>query len=345
MAGAADSGRDARDAFLEEARGHVRYLAVDADPGTFLIATADRQMGRHLFLKRARPEFRVLDRAVRAIEFLLGGDAIEGRVFVDVGANIGTSSIAALVKHRFASAIACEPEEQMHRLLRANLALNGLDDRVQPLRLAVSNEAGRASLRVTEDRSATTTLLTHPPDVDEARLDIAARRLEDPGLELAEVVLEEVDVATLDDLATAGVIDPDRVGLLWIDAEGHDGHVLAGATRMTERGVPTVFEFHPEGLDAAGGRQLVHEVAESSYTHLVDVRRREPGEPRFRLRPVSELSALADRLLGSSTAVSHTDVLLLRLDETQAALGAELPERLAGARDRKAEPNSRRIPG
>jgi hypothetical protein len=126
--------------------------------------------------------------------------------------------------------------------------------------------------------------------------------------------------------------------MLWIDAEGHEGHILGGATALTEAGVPIVFEFEPANLDLRGGGSKVREIAESSYTHFIDVRRPEPDKTlsRFRLHPVDELWAHAERFLDPSTRGRHTDLLMLRLDADQAKRGAKLPE-LMSARHPEAD--------
>jgi hypothetical protein len=107
-------------------------------------------------------------------------------------------------------------------------------------------------------------------------------------------------------------------GVLWIDAEGQEGQILSGAGELTEAGVPVVLEFNPASLDEHGDRGAIHEVAERSYTHFVDVRRRK----RFGLREVAELQDYARELANRS---AFTDVLLLRLEGAQANI--ELPKK------------------
>lgn len=330
--------RDTRFAFFEQARGHTQYLGVETDGGRFMVAAADRGVGRSLFVKRGRPEFRVLRRAVSVVKILIGPEAIAGRPFVDVGANIGTTTIPALVSHSFGSAVACEPDEESYRLLRANLALNGLETHVRALPVAASNRIGRSSFVLTEDRSGESWVATDPEKIAAAEATRAARIAEDPTVvtepqprapdEVSALEVVEVELVTLDHLADDGVIDRDRLGMLWIDAEGHEGHILEGAATLADRGVPIVFEFNPAGLDERGDRGKVHEVADRSYTHFVDVRRPEPdrSQGRFRLRPVGELAKHAERFLDPSQPGHFTDLLLLRLDDEQARLGANLPE-------------------
>jgi len=297
-------------------------------------------VGRSLFLKQARPEFKALARAVATVEILIGEDAVAGRSFVDIGANIGTTTIPALVLHRFGSAVACEPAEDSHRVLVANLALNGLDVHVQPLRVAASNRIGSSSFVVVESLSGASWIALDPVLIQAAE-DVRARRIaEDPTVlddpqprapeEVSAMTVVDVELVTLDRLVETGVIDPDGVGMVWIDAEGHEGHILEGAGALTERGVPIVFEFNPGGLDERGDRGKIHEVAAQCYTHFVDVRRREadPALLRFSLRSVTELPAYADRFLDPSTPGHFTDLLLLRLDRRQVSAAEDLPRRM-----------------
>jgi FkbM family methyltransferase len=311
--------QDARDAFFERAGDFTRYLGAEADGARFVVATRSQKLGRHLFSKQGRPEFGVLRRAVSVLEILIGDDATRGRLFVDVGANIGTSTISALVSHHFGSAVCIEPEHENYLLLRANLALNELDD-VRTIRAAASDRMGRANLVVVGGPPGKTWVALDPQLIRDKEADLAQRVAKDPTVEPREMVVSEVELVTLDRLVESGVLDADDVGMLWIDVEGHEGHVLGGASALVALGVPIVFEFDPDALERRGDRDTVYEVAERSYTHFVDLRRRnaDPNEPRFQLHPVAELSGLADRFLDQSLPARYTDLLLLRLSPHEA---------------------------
>jgi FkbM family methyltransferase len=108
----------------------------------------------------------------------------------------------------------------------ANVALNGLVDRVRPLRVAVSNGAGRAQLAVLKGRMGASWIAV---DRDKIRKAQAARA------EPAEIGVVDVETVTLDGLTDAGLIDRERLGMVWIDVEGHEGHVLEGAGTLAER--------------------------------------------------------------------------------------------------------------
>ena len=47
----------------------------------------------------------------------------------------------------------------------------------------------------------------------------------------------------MDELAADGVFDPASVGMLWLDVEGHEVHVLAGASTVLAHSPPLVMEL------------------------------------------------------------------------------------------------------
>src|SRR5205814_2359523 len=127
----------------------------------------------------------------------------------------------ALVSHPFGEALAIEPEPENFLTLRLNVLLNGLEDRTTVIRAAVSNVVGEADLVVDPSESgkhwvAVDRSLAKSPD---ARTHVVA-----------------VPALTLDSLVEAGTLEPERLGMIWIDAQGHEGQILEGAVRSATRG-------------------------------------------------------------------------------------------------------------
>jgi FkbM family methyltransferase len=315
--------------FFDRSRQVASFLGLSTVHGSFVVSTTDPAMGRSLFSKRGRPEFRVLERATAAIAILGGGQIPAGSVFIDVGANIGTSAVSALCSYGFASAIVCEPEPGSRRLLKANLALNGLEDRATVVPDAVSDRAGSAKLVSVEGR-CNSWLAADEETLKSILagagiLAAAMPRMEADGK--AAVIVDEIQITTLDDIVARASIEADEVGLLWVDAEGHEGHVLRGASRLVEAGIPSVFEFDPLGLESRGDRESLHRLVEECYTHFLDLRRQvEPGVARFMLRPITDLRSHAERFMDKSSRGHFTDVLVVRLEHEQSkALGKDFP--------------------
>jgi len=129
-----------------------------------------------------------------------------------------------------------------------------------------------------------------------------------------------VETVTLDQLAETGVIEPERTGLVWMDAEAHEGHILEGARSLLARGTPLVVEWNPVILDRVGDRGKLERAVASEYTHFAGMHRNhDPSEPSFPLQTVDQLPAYAERFLDRTTGLTKTDILVLRLTPDQVA--------------------------
>lgn len=299
------SDLDERTAYFDDAEYYTPYLATAAGDALFLVKTEDKHIGRSLFAKQARGEFLVLGRAVVAVEGLLGPNAIAHRTFLDVGANIGTTTIPAVLSHGFDFAVAIEPEPENVRVLRLNLLMNDLEERVKVLPVAASNEVGRSDLVVNRERGGKHWIATDPSKV---------RRKSS-----AEGTILTVETITLDHLSETGVIEPEDAGLIWIDAEAHEGHILQGASRFLARGTPLVLEWNPVILDRKGDRGKLQEAIAENYTHFAGMHRNpNPRQVSFPLQTVDRLPAYGERFLDRSNMLTKTDILVLRLETRQA---------------------------
>lgn len=256
--------QEQRRRFFNGASRHTGFVAVEAEGLTFLVSTADEAPGGRFFRTRSRQEFPVLARACERID--------PGGVFVDVGANVGTTTLAAL--ERFDRAIAVEAEPRNAALLRANAALNRLEDRVTVVEAACSSTHGEVELRLSRG---------HHGGHAVGRPKAGEESLRVPAITLDELV------------ANAGVAPAD-VGLVWMDVGGHEEEVLRGGASLLAARVPVVAEIRPK--TATGIERLLA----GRYTRAVDLR----TDTEL---PLVELSAYLDRL-GADGSRKFTDVLI-----------------------------------
>ena len=267
---------DRRERFFEEARALTPYIAVSLGEQLFFIRTDDGGVGKGIFLKGWRKDMAVLDGALASIAEY-GLSLPDEPVFVDVGANIGTTTVTALRRHRFASGVAIEPVPENFRVLRINLAANEIEDRVQALAAAVSDREGEVLFDVSRSNSG-----GHRVAAEDAQETVT------------------VPAVTLDGLVARGAIDPERVGLLWMDAVGHEGSVIGGASKLIEQGVPIVIGVRRDLRLAPETRDAVIESVAASYTDVVELR-------DFLARhPIGEFGDLVDSFRHT------TDLLLIR---------------------------------
>ncbi len=289
-----------RAAFFASAADQTSAIVADTRWGSFLVDTHDMTVARSLFVKGTRGEMHGLERILLVLEAegLAGG--IDGSTFVDVGANIGTTTIAALVAHPFGRAIAIEPAPDNQRLLRANIALNSLHEQVVVHAAAASDAEGELELVLNAKNSGGHAIASH------------GRKPTRPGAGGGHARVA-VRAVTLDGLVARGELDPGAVGLLWMDVQGFEGHVLAGARSLTSRGIPILLEFHPAMLRATDGLERLLAAATSGYTTFVDSRQMAAGPAVvYDKRPVTELPALLDELAADRT--SFTDLLFMRCE-------------------------------
>jgi FkbM family methyltransferase len=118
-----------------------------------------------------------------------------------------------------------------------NIEANGLVDAVT----VVARAAG--------EREGTATLYLHPRNKGAHAIGAPPS---DDGLDRIEV-----PVVRVEDALTELSVPARHIGLIWIDAEGHEPQIIRGLGRLLEECVPLAFEFAPRRYDAKAKRELV----------------------------------------------------------------------------------------
>jgi FkbM family methyltransferase len=134
-----------------------------------------------------------------------------GDLFVDAGANIGSYTILA-AKVCGAEVLAVEPDPGTMTFLRRNLAVNGIEARVETAQCALGARRGTVRFTVGQDTTNCVTTDTH------------------------EKATREVRVESLDNLLAGR-----KPSLLKLDVEGYEAEVLSGAaTALQEQSLVAV---------------------------------------------------------------------------------------------------------
>jgi len=220
------------------------------------------------------------------------GNPQKGRAVVDVGANIGTSAIPLLTRFGATRVFAFEPDALNFRLLRCNLILNELEGQVTARRAAISDADGEVILEMSAGN-----LGGH-----QIRVEGASAAVEQRGESTWTTV--PVEAVTLDG-ALKGALD--EIGLVWVDTQGHEAQVLAGAQGLLSRRVPWVIEYWPYGLTLAGGLERLQGLVGEHFERIIDVRR------SMRLGRVVDFPAdrVAEVQCDKSDPDDFTDLLLV----------------------------------
>ncbi len=270
------------------------FLGVEHDGVRFVVSTRESVVSFMTFVNGSFAED-TISRMLIALERHTSIKTLDGLTVLEVGANIGTETVSLLVHHGVERVVAVEPDAENARFLRANLALNGVQDRAEVHELALSDTDGTLLLERSES------------NFGDHRIRVADPSGADLSGEGKRATVEVVG-RRLDSLAEANEIDLDSVDLVWMDAQGHEGHILAGAERLAAAGVPIVTEYWPYGLRRAGGLEHFHAFVGAGYSLVVDLR-----EPTVAL-DARRVAELADRFAageGVDHTAAYTDLLLV----------------------------------
>lgn len=226
------------------------------------------------------------------------GHTVSRSCFVDIGANIGSHSIHA-ARLGFGKVIAFEPDPQNFRLLSANLVLHGVEEVVACHQIAISHQDGAMKMECS------------PSNFGDHRLRVSndiAQNVHDEE----QWALQDVKVRTFDSLVLEGILPKDGPDLLWIDTQGHEGHVLASAHSLRTMRCPVVLEFWPYGLERSGGYSMLREALMAREdVRIVDLNASKGDSLNF-LKLDSLDQMYEDLRKGESKQGSpHTDLLLI----------------------------------
>jgi FkbM family methyltransferase len=161
------------------------------------------------------------------------------RTIVEVGANIGTHTIYLDRELRPERFLCIEPDPENARVLRANLLLNGLSGKAGVLELGASDRNGtQRFMRMIRNRGGS--------------------YFSEKEKLFTSDIEQHVAVDRLDDILASEGIEPETIGLVWMDVEGHELKALAGMTNILAARVPIYFELDASSHTAESIRSLAH---------------------------------------------------------------------------------------
>lgn len=163
------------------------------------------------------------------------------KVFIDIGAHIGTYALTCAPNTQHTWAFECSPKNFCY--LAANVALHELTDKISPIPFALGNKPGNMKYYIRSKDGGGNGI----------------KVLSDQDSKCASV---DVHVRTLDSF------DIQNVGMIKIDVEGFEKEVLEGAVETLKKSgyPPIVFESWGDWKEREGvpARQIRHEL----FTYL-----------------------------------------------------------------------------
>ena len=149
-------------------------------------------------------DYRILTKAIKLL-----GKKNSKLTLINIGAHIGSTGIPVIKKNNFKNLIAFEPTKRNFRLLKANIFLNEIDDRVQAYNLAISNK--------------------------KANLYLAIKRGNIGGNYISKNKQKNTEIVKSDILDNYTYNLNKNNSLIFIDAEGHEPNIFLGAKKTIKK--------------------------------------------------------------------------------------------------------------
>lgn len=170
----------------------------------------------------------------------------EGKLFasqkgtvLDIGANIGVTSIGMLHNGWFENAIAIEAEPNNCALLEKNIIQNKLSDKIEVLPYAVSDNKKIIEFELSQNNFGGHAVRM---SFNKQAHDLTANELyNESSRQVIKINSDKIDHL----LKNICKNFQQNIALIWIDVEGHEGYVFQGAKELLSNDIPVVAEIYP----------------------------------------------------------------------------------------------------
>jgi FkbM family methyltransferase len=213
-------------------------------------------------------------------------------VIVDIGANIGTTTIP-FAQVSDCRIVAIEPVPDIFAVLCRNVADNDLTSRVTCVQAAISMAGGGQARMILPAGNSGGGEICRP---DREASFAAIQRTRG---------IVDVPAVGLTDLLDAHGIAPERIAFVWSDSQGSETDVIKSGKVLWRAGAPLFTEFDPRTWGGSGGADALVAAATSHFTAFIEAEALK-ADTTVQPRPIGDLAAYC-RALGPH----GSDVLLL----------------------------------
>lgn len=220
----------------------------------YYVNSADLVIGREILLSGSF-EFEKVLKVLRLIK-----KKVLNYIFIDIGANIGTTCIPVIRRGLFKKCIAIEPDPYNFRLLKKNININGIDSKIKIINTALGSINNKKAI------------------FELSKNNFGDHRIRNSNIFLKKNYYLEnqrktiyVRLTKLDSILKK--INLKKI-FLWIDVQGYEGFVLDGGKKTLNHNPPLVIEFWPYALERSGCLSLLKEIIiNANYNNCYDLSR------------------------------------------------------------------------
>lgn len=216
---------------IHQIKMNNEYATVNAEGITYVYKLKDIYIPRKMFLSRKTFSKEEID-----LFFELSAKYYkqqETGIFLDLGANIGTTSVYVAKKYPNLQVLAFEPESENYKLLCINKIINDCNNLVTENK-GLSNEIKSETMVVCDSNRGANYVLSSQEGVTEI---------------VEGTDIKKIDVITLDSYFADHNINVQNISYIWIDTEGFEAFVIDGMMSvLMNRRIPMFVEISGEIL-------------------------------------------------------------------------------------------------
>ena len=125
-----------------------KYTFIENSTGEkYILLTKDKVISKEIFIN---DQFE-LEKLKKTLNFL--SHTRKTSTLFDIGANLGITCIPAVKRGLIKKAYAVEPEKENFEILKTNILLNNLQNKIEVFNCALSNEKNSVSMEISSDNS------------------------------------------------------------------------------------------------------------------------------------------------------------------------------------------------
>lgn len=228
----------------------------------------------------------------------------EHRFFLDVGANIGTTSIYIKRKHPRWKIVAVEPGRETYTLLRANCILNEMDD-IVCIKAGLSSKTAIENWRFCPENPGASAIVTQ----DDRVLSYAVPLGGGIVTSMDSCSNEKVKMMTISDLFEETNITQEDEVYLWIDTQGFEPQIITGGLDyLIKKDIPLFQEFNPGIYKINGNWEQYIEEISTVYRNFIDCKRYLEGKEE--VLSISEIREYGKKV--ENTELGFTNLFFIK---------------------------------
>jgi len=167
---------------------------------------------------------------------------------LDIGANIGIPSIPLAKNFEDLKILSFEPVLETYNILKSNIDLNKLSERVVPYNLGVGSAFEKLFINYSSDSLGTSEIIL--------------------STDYTEGNSEHIQVISLDQFLLKENIDESKINFAWVDIQGFEGELIKGGNK-TLQNINIFMEIWPFGLERNKGDQIVMDYINENYHSFI----------------------------------------------------------------------------